>query len=90
MRCVDARRPACRRRPLSAAVAQTHRLQVSRIPFPPPAVHAMPTPVTTMAFDVSQELLWTGNDYVSSAALHSPRVAGLTRCTGPRHLVHGI
>lgn len=24
----------------------------------------MPTPVTTMTFDSSQELLWTGNDYV--------------------------
>ncbi|RDA83187.1 hypothetical protein CP532_6442 [Ophiocordyceps camponoti-leonardi (nom. inval.)] len=37
--------------------------EVSRIPFPPPGVHAMPTPVTTMMFDTSQELLWTGNDY---------------------------
>ncbi|GJN82195.1 PAB-dependent poly(A)-specific ribonuclease subunit PAN2 [Purpureocillium lilacinum] len=37
--------------------------EVSRIPFPPPGVHAMPTPVTTMTFDSSQELLWTGNDY---------------------------
>ncbi|TEA13362.1 PAN2-PAN3 deadenylation complex catalytic subunit PAN2 [Colletotrichum sidae] len=38
-------------------------LSVARIPFPPPGVHAMPTPVTTMTFDTSQELLWTGNDY---------------------------
>ncbi|KAH8176889.1 ubiquitin carboxyl-terminal hydrolase domain-containing protein [Sarocladium implicatum] len=37
--------------------------EVARIPFPPPGVHAMPTPVTTMTFDTSQELLWTGNDY---------------------------
>ncbi|KAH7319699.1 ubiquitin carboxyl-terminal hydrolase-domain-containing protein [Stachybotrys elegans] len=37
--------------------------EVSRIPFPPPGVHAMPTPVTTMIFDTSQELLWTGNDF---------------------------
>ncbi|POR34438.1 PAB-dependent poly(A)-specific ribonuclease subunit PAN2 [Tolypocladium paradoxum] len=37
--------------------------EVSRIPFPPPGVHAMPTPVTTMTFDTSRELLWTGNDY---------------------------
>ncbi|KAM5346477.1 hypothetical protein ACJ41O_009482 [Fusarium nematophilum] len=37
--------------------------EVVRIPFPPPGVHAMPTPVTTMTFDTSQELLWTGNDY---------------------------
>ncbi|KAF4595528.1 PAB-dependent poly(A)-specific ribonuclease subunit PAN2 [Ophiocordyceps camponoti-floridani] len=37
--------------------------EVSRIPFPSSGVHAMPTPVTTMTFDTSQELLWTGNDY---------------------------
>ncbi|PFH59877.1 hypothetical protein XA68_11735 [Ophiocordyceps unilateralis] len=37
--------------------------EVSRIPFPPAGIHAMPTPVTTMTFDTSQELLWTGNDY---------------------------
>ncbi|RBR26581.1 uncharacterized protein FIESC28_00578 [Fusarium coffeatum] len=37
--------------------------EVTRIPFPPPGVHAMPTPVTTMTFDTSYELLWTGNDY---------------------------
>ncbi|KAF4453494.1 PAB-dependent poly(A)-specific ribonuclease subunit PAN2 [Fusarium austroafricanum] len=37
--------------------------EVTRIAFPPPGVHAMATPVTTMTFDNSQELLWTGNDY---------------------------
>ncbi|KAH6894338.1 ubiquitin carboxyl-terminal hydrolase-domain-containing protein [Thelonectria olida] len=37
--------------------------EVARIHFPPPGVHAMPTPITTMTFDTSQELLWTGNDY---------------------------
>ncbi|CCF38705.1 PAB-dependent poly(A)-specific ribonuclease subunit PAN2 [Colletotrichum higginsianum] len=37
--------------------------EVARIPFPPPGVHAMATPVTTMTFDTAQELLWTGNDY---------------------------
>ncbi|OLN95998.1 PAB-dependent poly(A)-specific ribonuclease subunit PAN2 [Colletotrichum chlorophyti] len=37
--------------------------EVARIPFPPPGVHAMATPVTTMMFDTAQELLWTGNDY---------------------------
>ncbi|KAM0226351.1 hypothetical protein ACHAPQ_003459 [Fusarium lateritium] len=37
--------------------------EVARIRFPPPGVQAMPTPVTTMTFDNSQELLWTGNDY---------------------------
>ncbi|KFA65317.1 hypothetical protein S40285_02673 [Stachybotrys chlorohalonatus IBT 40285] len=37
--------------------------EVVRIPFPPPGVHAMPTPVATMTFDNAQELLWTGNDF---------------------------
>ncbi|KAI1397515.1 PAB-dependent poly(A)-specific ribonuclease subunit PAN2 [Hypoxylon fuscum] len=37
--------------------------EVARIPFPPPGLRAMPTPVTILAFDTSQELLWTGNEY---------------------------
>ncbi|KAF5027632.1 hypothetical protein F66182_258 [Fusarium sp. NRRL 66182] len=37
--------------------------EIARISFPPPGVHAMPTPVTTMTFDNSHELLWTGNDF---------------------------
>ncbi|RMJ11051.1 PAB-dependent poly(A)-specific ribonuclease subunit pan2 [Fusarium euwallaceae] len=37
--------------------------EVARIQFPPPGVHAIPTPVTTMTFDTSQELLWTGNEF---------------------------
>ncbi|KAI1364122.1 PAB-dependent poly(A)-specific ribonuclease subunit PAN2 [Xylaria arbuscula] len=37
--------------------------EVARIPFPPPGIRAMPTPVTCLAFDVTQELLWTGNEY---------------------------
>ncbi|KAK7414478.1 poly(A)-specific ribonuclease [Neonectria punicea] len=37
--------------------------EVARIQFPPPGVHALPTPVTTMTFDTSQELIWTGNEY---------------------------
>ncbi|CCT69952.1 related to PAN2-component of Pab1p-stimulated poly(A) ribonuclease [Fusarium fujikuroi IMI 58289] len=45
------------------AYANPVLLQVTRIPFPPPGVHAMPTPVATMTFDNSQELLWTGNEY---------------------------
>ncbi|RWA06432.1 hypothetical protein EKO27_g8675 [Xylaria grammica] len=38
-------------------------LSVARIPFPPPGIRALPTPVTCLAFDVTQELLWTGNEY---------------------------
>ncbi|KAH0529417.1 hypothetical protein TsFJ059_004166 [Trichoderma semiorbis] len=37
--------------------------EVARVPFPPPGVHALPTQVTTMTFDTTQELLWAGNDY---------------------------
>ncbi|KAH8163514.1 hypothetical protein CIB48_g4742 [Xylaria polymorpha] len=37
--------------------------EVARIPLPPPGLRALPTPVTRLAFDVSQELLWTGNEY---------------------------
>ncbi|GAP92580.2 putative PAB-dependent poly -specific ribonuclease subunit PAN2 [Rosellinia necatrix] len=37
--------------------------EVARIPFPPPGIRAIPTPVTCLAFDISQELLWTGNEY---------------------------
>ncbi|KAF4451314.1 PAB-dependent poly(A)-specific ribonuclease subunit PAN2 [Fusarium austroafricanum] len=39
----------------------------TRIPFPSPGEHAMATPVTAMALDDSQELLWTGNNYVCRA-----------------------
>ncbi|RYO75169.1 hypothetical protein DL764_010563 [Monosporascus ibericus] len=37
--------------------------EVARIPLPPPGLRALPTPVTTLAFDTSQELLWVGNEY---------------------------
>ena len=40
-------------------------LQVARIGLPPPGPLAVPTPVAALAFDITQELLWTGNDYVS-------------------------
>ena len=41
--------------------------QVAIIQLPPPGPHNAPTPVTTFAFDTSQELLWTGNDFVSTS-----------------------
>ena len=40
--------------------------ELTRIPMPPPSTHAMPTVATTIAFDDMMELLWTGNEYVSS------------------------
>lgn len=33
------------------------------MPLPPSGEHAVPTSVTTLAFDNSQELLWAGNEY---------------------------
>ena len=39
--------------------------EVAIIGIPPPGPHALPTPVATLAFDTSQELLWAGNDFVS-------------------------
>jgi len=37
----------------------------ARIAFPGPAPNAPSTQVTTCAFDTAQDLLWTGNEYVS-------------------------
>lgn len=37
--------------------------QVNRLPLPPSGAHGVPTPVASLAFDTSQELLWAGNDY---------------------------
>lgn len=41
--------------------------ELSRIPIPPPSPHALPSIATTVAFDDFNELLWTGNEYVSAA-----------------------
>lgn len=40
--------------------------------FPPPGTHALHTPVSVLAFDNSQELLWTGNEYVGQGPPRSP------------------
>ena len=31
--------------------------------LPPPGQNAIPTPISTMSFDTSQELFWAGNEY---------------------------
>lgn len=41
--------------------------ELSRIPFPPPSAHALPSIASTVAFDDVMELLWTGNEFVSVA-----------------------
>lgn len=60
--------PSQRSSSLSTSVHITNNTplrKVSRIGLPPPGIHAMPTPASTLAFDTQQELLWTGNEYVS-------------------------
>ncbi|KAG0651296.1 Poly(A)-nuclease deadenylation complex subunit 2 [Hyphodiscus hymeniophilus] len=37
--------------------------EVARVLLPPPGQNALPTPISTMSFDTSQELLWAGNEY---------------------------
>lgn len=39
--------------------------EVSRAAVPVPGPHMLPTVASTIAFDDEQELLWTGNEYVS-------------------------
>lgn len=39
--------------------------ETTRIALPGPSAGAPSSPVTTFAFDTVQELLWTGNEYVS-------------------------
>ncbi|CZS97451.1 related to PAN2-component of Pab1p-stimulated poly(A) ribonuclease [Rhynchosporium agropyri] len=38
-------------------------MQVGRLLLPPPGPNVLPTPVSTFAFDNSQELLWCGNQF---------------------------
>ncbi|OTB10381.1 hypothetical protein K445DRAFT_322985 [Daldinia sp. EC12] len=52
--------------------------EVNRIPFPPPGLRAMPTPVTVLAFDTSQELLWTGNEYGRVSSFYGTKLQPYT------------
>ncbi|KAI6082233.1 PAB-dependent poly(A)-specific ribonuclease subunit PAN2 [Hypoxylon rubiginosum] len=52
--------------------------EVARIPFPPPGLRAMPTPVTVLAFDTSQELLWTGNEYGRVSSFYGAKLQPYT------------
>lgn len=40
--------------------------ELARMHMPPPSPLAMPTIATAVAFDDVVELLWTGNEYVST------------------------
>lgn len=39
--------------------------ETARLTLPGPSPNAPSTPITAFAFDTAQELLWTGNEYVS-------------------------
>lgn len=56
------------------ALVKTNWTQVAHVPLPPPSPNVYhPTPVTTLAFDTQQELLWAGNEYVSRSPKKSAR-----------------
>jgi hypothetical protein len=46
-------------------------IQLAIVQLPPPGPHHPPTQIATFAFDTTQELLWTGNEYVSTLASSS-------------------
>ncbi|KAF2737040.1 PAB-dependent poly(A)-specific ribonuclease subunit PAN2 [Polyplosphaeria fusca] len=55
--------------------------ELAIVQLPPPGPHHPATQVATFAFDTSQELLWTGNDYGRVTSFYGP---GLERCTSYR------
>jgi len=56
----------CVRRAPSHALMEADWQESARIALPGPSPNAPSSPVTTFAFDTEQELLWTGNEYVSA------------------------
>ncbi|KAH8816153.1 PAB-dependent poly(A)-specific ribonuclease subunit PAN2 [Xylogone sp. PMI_703] len=52
--------------------------EVGRLLLPPPGIHANPTQVATMAFDTSQELLWTGNEYGRVSSFYGTELSPYT------------
>ncbi|KAI9759589.1 MAG: Protein kinase C-like 1 [Chaenotheca gracillima] len=56
--------------------------QVARTAFPPPGIHALPTPVSLLAFDTFQELLWTGNEYGRVTSFYGPKIQKYTSFRG--------
>ncbi|XTI82352.1 PAB-dependent poly(A)-specific ribonuclease subunit PAN2 [Cenococcum geophilum] len=52
--------------------------EVAIIQLPPPGPHNAPTPVTTFAFDTSQELLWIGNDFGRVMSFYGPNLEKYT------------
>ncbi|KAF1911381.1 PAB-dependent poly(A)-specific ribonuclease subunit PAN2 [Ampelomyces quisqualis] len=50
--------------------------------LPPPAPHHPATPISTFAFDTTQELLWTGNNQGRVTSLYGPQLERYTSYRG--------
>ncbi|KAK8037895.1 PAB-dependent poly(A)-specific ribonuclease subunit PAN2 [Apiospora phragmitis] len=53
---------------------------ISDLPYTPasPGLRAIPTPVSTLSFDTSQELLWAGNEYGRVSSFYGPELTQYT------------
>ena len=52
--------------------------EITRITAPPPGVHALPTPATTVIFDDAQELVWVGSDHGKVVSFYGPELQRYT------------
>jgi hypothetical protein len=56
----------------SAGASLLTARQLAIVQLPPPGPHLPAVPISTFAFDTTQELLWTGNNHVSTFARSQP------------------
>ncbi|KAF2635376.1 hypothetical protein P280DRAFT_411570 [Massarina eburnea CBS 473.64] len=56
--------------------------ELAIVQLPPPGLHHPATPVATLAFDTSQELLWSGNDYGRVTSFYGPSLERYTSYRG--------